>query len=46
MDADTAAQRRAVGELLVLTVTEKQKNRLPGLQQLAGGGAKHISRSH
>lgn len=35
MDADAVPQRGSVGELPVLTVTEKQKNGLPGLQQLA-----------
>lgn len=35
MDADAVPQRGPVGEVPVLTVTEKQKNGLPGLQQLA-----------
>lgn len=37
MDADAVPQRGPVGEVPVLTVTEKQKNGLPGFQQLAAG---------
>lgn len=46
MDADTVIQRGDVAELPVFTVTEKQKNGLPGLHQLAAVGVKHKGRSH
>lgn len=44
MGADTEPQREAVGERLLLTVTEKQKNVLSRLHQLAALGVKHKCR--